>query len=283
MDLIDGKTEINNFYKKYDELFDRQNFSELARYVEKWLEKAELLKLPELYIVVANELGGIYRVTGQTERAVKLYNTVLDRLISIGEYNTDNYATALINYGDVFIVSCEMEKALELFTKAECILERNGHKQDYLMAALYNNMSYVYMHIKKYDEAEKVLKSALAIVSNDYRYERELATTHISLGEVLIEKGNAEEAKLNFEKAMKIYDSLEPKDPHYAAAIAGMGKVYLLMDDYNRAISSFDEACEMIKNSYGENGFYDSVNRNLEFTRSIQEKKIERNKRNGSS
>ena len=77
-------------------------------------------------VAVCNELGGVCRAMGQTDRAKELYHTVLTNLERVGLTHSEHYATALINTGDVYVNSRELEEALRYFLKARDLLVERG-------------------------------------------------------------------------------------------------------------------------------------------------------------
>ena len=108
---------IEEFYRGLDALFAEKQTGEVTGYLKDWLQKAENAGDIPAIIAVSNELGGICRVTGKIDRAKELYATVLTLLEESGMADTENYATALINTGDVYIFNREQEKALTLIER----------------------------------------------------------------------------------------------------------------------------------------------------------------------
>lgn len=157
---------IEEFYRGLDALFAEKQTGEVTGYLEDWLQKAENAGDIPAIIAVSNELGGICRVTGKIDRAKELYATVLTLLEESGMADTENYATALINTGDVYIFNREQEKALECFLAAKDMLESLGFTKDYRMAALCNNISMVYRDNGSLDKAEAALDTAFDIISS---------------------------------------------------------------------------------------------------------------------
>lgn len=256
---INENLNIEEFYRGLDRLFSEKNKEAVKDYLEEWYAKSERSENVQARIAVSNELGGLCRVTGQIDRAKELYGTVLDLLEKSGLSSTEHYAAALINTGDVYIFSKEREEARECFLKARSLLEELGFTGDYRMAALCNNISMVYRETGDYDEAEEALDTAFRIISSLPDCRKELATTHVNLGEVQLRQGKLSDAAVNFREACDIFNEDGGIDVHYAYACAGLGQLYRLEGDHEESVKYYEKALSLIERDFGKTPFYNDI------------------------
>ncbi len=265
---MDNRINLQEFYHGLDLMFQKKDSKETMRYLESWLKSAEDQNDSSGIVAVCNELGGLCRVTGQVDRAKKLYEIVLSRLEQMGLSSTEHYATALINTGDVHIVAKEPQQALQLFLKAKALLLDCGLGGDYRMAALCNNISAIYRENGQFDKAEEALDIAFHIIKGLPQYQGELATTYVNLGELQVRQNKMEMAKESFLCAIKIFEEATGgKDVHYSAACAGLGEVFFLTGNYKDAAGYYEKALELIQRDFGKTPYYELVAANLEKVR----------------
>lgn len=253
---MSGGIDIKEFYKGLDEMFQRKNKTETMKYMESWLKKAEAENDTSGIVAVSNELGGLCRAVGETGRAKELYDTVLLHLENMGLAGTEHYATALINAGDVYINTRELDKALGMFLRAREILVGLGFAGDYRMAALHNNISMVYRDTGEFDKAEQALDIAFNIIKGIPECRGELATTYINLGEMQVRQNKLEMAKESFLQACVIFEADGGIDVHYSSACAGLAQVYYLKGDTQEAVRYYEKALALIERDFGKTEYY---------------------------
>lgn len=268
---MDNRISLTAFYDGLDIIFQKKDSAETMRYMENWLKEAEKQDDSHGIVAVCNELGGFCRAMGQTERAKELYKRVLSILKSLNMENTENYATALINTGDVYLNAGEFKEALECFIKSKDMLIKLGLDKDYRMAAVCNNISMVYRETGQFAEAENALDTAFNIIKGLPQCRGELATTYVNLGELQVRQSKLEMAKKSFVAAEKIFvQDTGGNDVHYSAACAGLGQVYSLMGNLIESIYYYEKALELIERDYGRVPYYDLVVSSLEGVRRQQ-------------
>jgi tetratricopeptide (TPR) repeat protein len=266
---MDGSINIREFYEGLDILFQRKNPAETMRYMEEWLNKAQAINDTSGIVAISNELGGLCRATGQIDRAKSLYDNVLRLLENMGMAHTEHYATALINYGDVFVNSRELSDALGMFLRARDMLVECGLAGDYRMAALNNNISMVYRDTGELDKAEQALNISFNIIKGLPECRGELATTYINLGELQVRQGKLEMAKESFTSACNIFEEDGGGDVHYSSACAGLGQVYYLKGDKKNAEACYEKALYLIERDFGRTQYYNLVADNLKKVREL--------------
>ena len=244
---MNDRIDIRAFYLGLDEMFKKGGSAEIRSYMKDWLREAELKNDIGGIIAVSNELGGLCRAMGENSEAKELYISVLEKLELIGMKNTENYAVALINMGDVYVYSGEHKAALDIFLRAKKILEDYKLNGDYRMAALCNNISMIYREEGKFSEAEEALDIAFNIIKGLPECRGELAM-----------------ARESFLEAIKIYEeSTNGRDVHYSSACAGMGEVCFLKGELAEAANWYQKALELIERDFGITDYYKLVENNL--------------------
>ncbi|MCI5535937.1 MAG: tetratricopeptide repeat protein [Clostridiales bacterium] len=262
---MDDRISLKEFYDGLDIMFQKKDSADTMRYMESWLREAENRADKYGIVAVCNELGGLCRAMGKTDRAKMLYQRVLYILQNLGMENTENYATALINAGDVHLSAGENQEALEYFTRSRDMLIKLGLSGDYRMAALCNNISMIYRQTGEFAEAEKALDTAFNIIRGLPQCRGELATTYVNLGELQVRQNKLEMAKESFLSAEDIFlRDTGGSDVHYSSACAGLGQVYYLTGRYIEAEKYYQKALELIERDFGRVPYYDLVVSNLE-------------------
>ena len=98
-----GKVDIQEFYSVLDSLYEKKEMDKAEPYMLEVLSRAGNLEDLEGVVSVCNELGGLYRAMRRTDEALWAYEKVMEGLEQIGLKGTRNYASALINLGNVHI------------------------------------------------------------------------------------------------------------------------------------------------------------------------------------
>lgn len=269
---MQNKTNLKNFYQELDKRFQEKDIKKTQQFLEDCVATAKEENDPEFIIAACNELGGICRVTGQIARAKELYETVTETLSQLGLIGTEHHATVLINAGDVRVTAEEWQAALYYFTQARKMLLELNLKDDYRMAALSNNISTVYARMGQFAEAERALDAAFQIIEKMPSCRGDLATTYVSLGELQVKQEKISAAKESFSKAAAIFEEAGGQDAHYWAALAGLGKVCHLEEDFDRAEEYYMQSLRCIERDYGKNPYHTTVTKALETVRREREK-----------
>ncbi len=259
-----NKLDIDRFYRELDATLRRKDPVESENFLLRSLKEAEDFKDISGVTAVSNELGGFYRAVGRLEETKPIYHRVLTNLKELGMGRTENYAAALINWGNVFVAEKNFDKGLEIYQEAMDILEACGLGKDYRMAALCNSMSAIYRETGRLDEGEYTAKKSLEIIKTFPGSRMEMATTYVTLGEVQIKKGDYDAARENLLTAMRIFENdSQGKDPHYAASKAAMGELEYLAGNYSESARQYTQALELMERDYGRTPYYEMIERNL--------------------
>lgn len=256
--------DLNIFFKELDLIFKTGDIKKAEEFVLEWMEKAQKEGNIPAILAIANELGGIYRVTSRFEEGRDAYSIAIHAIKLLKLEHTEQHGTTLLNLASVYAASKNNMEALKLYEQAVEIYEEAGLSNDYRLAALYNNISHVYDELKELDKAQLNAEKSLRIIEMLPEFPIEKATTYTSLACIYLKQKRYDEAERNLFTAEHIFKNQQGKpNPHYAATLSAMGELYYCTGNYTLCIRYFEQALEMIKNNYGENISYASTCRNL--------------------
>lgn len=263
---------LESFFQQLDLLFQTQGVGAAEEFTANALKQAQQESDWAAVVAIANELGGIYRVTKRTEEAKRLYRTALEAIKQMGLENTTQHGTTILNLASVFSEAKEFAEALRLYLQTAAIFEQQGLSREYQMAALHNNISHAYDQLQQEDKATEHAERALEIIQSLPNAKVELATTHTTLANRYLKKQQFQKAEEHLKLAEQIFQTGgEKPDVHYAATLSAMGELHYLQKQYAKAIERFEQALALIAQNYGRNDAWETVNKNLEQVRREQQ------------
>ena len=264
-----GKVDIQEFYSVLDSLYEKKE-------MDKVLSRAGNLEDLEGVVSVCNELGGLYRAMRRTDEALWTYEKVMEGLEQMGLKGTRNYASALINLGNVHIARKSYEKAYGIDRQALEILERLGGEA-YQRAALYNNMSAALRELGRTKEAQDMALRAIEIIRELPECMGELATSYTNLGQAQAKEYAFSDARQNLMHALQLYEnSSGDRDIHYANAVYALGNLDDAQGYYENAEERYIRAAKLIERDFGHTCDYDQIMEDLQRVRR-KVKKVEGN------
>lgn len=271
-----GKVDIQEFYSVLDSLYEKKEMDKVEPYMLEVLSRAGNLEDLEGVVSVCNELGGLYRAMRRTDEALWTYEKVMEGLEQMGLKGTRNYASALINLGNVHIARKSYEKAYDIDRQALEILERLGGEA-YQRAALYNNMSAVLRELGRTKEAQDMALRAIEIIRELPECMGELATSYTNLGQAQAKEYAFSDARQNLMHALQLYEnSSGDRDIHYANAVYALGNLDDAQGYYENAEERYIRAAKLIERDFGHTCDYDQIMEDLQRVRR-KEKKVEGN------
>ncbi len=271
-----GKVDIQEFYSVLDSLYEKKEMDKVEPYMLEVLSRAGNLEDLEGVVSVCNELGGLYRAMRRTDEALWTYEKVMEGLEQMGLKGTRNYASALINLGNVHIARKSYEKAYDIDRQALEILERLGGEA-YQRAALYNNMSAVLRELGRTKEAQDMALRAIEIIRELPECMGELATSYTNLGQAQAKEYAFSDARQNLMHALQLYEnSSGDRDIHYANAVYALGNLDDAQGYYENAEERYIRAAKLIERDFGHTCDYDQIMEDLQRVRR-KVKKVEGN------
>lgn len=221
-----------DFYKKLNFHFNNSNRGQIEGFLKDSFFRVKTILDRKAIITVGNEYASFLRVVGDIEDSYKVYEEISPLIIDIFGEKSKEYASFLLNLGDVDIVAGNYKKALDNFNKAEYILG-DFVEEKYLLATLYNNRSSALRNLGDNKLAIKDIKNALNIVSD---MPLKTAISLINLCEIYILEGEFSKAKNKINEAIMIFKNSNLKnDIHYANALSTAGQIYYYLGDYEKS------------------------------------------------
>lgn len=273
---MEGKVDIQEFYDTLDSLYEKKEMDKVEPYMLETLARAGKCRDLEGVVSVCNELGGLYRAMRRTDEALWTYEKVLKGLEQMGLKGTCNYASALMNLGNVHIARKSYEKAYDIDRQALEILERLGGEA-YQRAALYNNMSAVLRELGRTKEAQDMALRAIEIIRELPECMDELATSYTNLGQAQAKEYAFSDARQNLMHALQLYEnSSKDRDIHYANAVYALGNLDDAQGYYENAEERYIRAAKLIERDFGHTCDYDQIMEDLQRVRR-KVKKVEGN------
>eukprot|EP00035_Acanthoeca_spectabilis_P007318 m.135271 g.135271 ORF g.135271 m.135271 type:complete len:409 (+) comp13901_c0_seq1:1304-2530(+) len=136
------------------------------------------------------------------------------------------------------------KEARDIYTRAIAICETLGQGQDPSALYLYNSMALLHNHFGQTEDALRYLQRCLSVKEELYgRHSEKTATTHMNIGNVLLESGKFEAALDHFQKGSAIRETIF--GPEHSVAALALSNVGLALNCLGR----LEEALETHRDS----------------------------------
>ena len=248
---------IDDFFATLDSYFEKNEVEKIDAFLVSSLEQAKEEEDYAAYISICNEMIGFYRSVSAFEKAYNASEDVLLLMEELKLEGSEHFATTLLNAATAYSMGGECAQALRLYRQALQIYQGLLKPGDYRYASLYNNMSILLEKLNENEEAIDCAKKALAIIEKQEGGEAQTATTLTNLALLCFKVSRNEEAKQHLERAIALFEKDgEAPNEHYSGALAGMGEACYRDKEYEKALSYYERALELVKQHYGENLSY---------------------------
>ncbi len=206
--------------EKMDEYMSRRDYAGAERHLLYWQAEARLGQDLRGQLLLANELIGHYRKTGQKEKALESGEEALSLLGQLAFDGTLSAGTTYVNYATALSAFGEQEKSLSLFEKALAVYE-GGEAPPSLLGGLYNNLGLTLTALGRYEEALQAYDRAMAQMGKTPGGTLEQAITCLNRADTLANQLGMEAAESRIfdlvEEALALLDRPEnPRDGYYA-------------------------------------------------------------------
>ena len=211
---------IERILKKLDEHLSRNDSDSGIRLLKYWIFEARIGKDERGELSLLNELMGIYRTSGDKEKAYLHAEEALS-LAHKSEYRESiTGATVSLNAATVYKAFGDPNRALSLYEQTLSIYRKYLKKDDYRFGSLYNNMGLVLLDLKNYARANEFFKNALSSMEMIEDTEGEQAITYLNIADLTAsllgtEKGE-KEINICLDKAENLLESAKKRDGKYA-------------------------------------------------------------------
>ncbi len=206
---------------KMDEYMSRRDYDGAEKHLLYWLAEARAGNDKGGELMIAGELAGHYRKTGNKEEAFKFAELSVKLVKELGMEGTVSAGTAYTNAATVYNAFGENEKSLTLFQKAGAAYQASDNVSPGLWGGLCNNTALVLKELGRFDEASAMFEKAVIWMADVEGGELEQAVTYLNMADMAAARYGAEQAEpLIYEYADKACSLLEdtkaPHDGYYA-------------------------------------------------------------------
>lgn len=261
---------LAEFYENLRKHFSASNSSEIRQFLEDSFRKVEAIFDDEAFVAVGNEFASYLRLIGDTSLSYHIYEKVEEKILQLVGDKSVQYASFLLNLGDVDMVAKNYKTALERFNKAEGILE-DFPNESYLFASLYNNRSSAYRSLLMVEEAKKDIFKALQLVKDK---DKNKGISLINLAEIYILDGDFYKAENTIIEALRIFKDAGLKDDiHYANLLSTAGQLYYYLGDYEKSYAYYSCSLRQFEAKAGKSSVYEIIKNNCLKTKSLLEKR----------
>lgn len=280
----DYKNLANSNYWTGILYLERNNHEDAVFLFNKAIEENSKLKKPDLSLK-ARSLVRIAQIYRQIENYKGAKLNCL-KAIKIAKKSKDDYILAMSYWEYSLLLHREgkYQEAIKYYDLAAPIYKKLGYERLYLRVII--NLLSLYHYLKDYDKTIKLTSETIKI-SEDKKYEKELAYALLNGAKAKRDKGLLDEAESDLKKAIILFEKLKDNrmlgEAHMALAL-----LYERKKENDLAIKNFNKATNLFKNlsqptyilsSYGEIiEYYKNIN-NLNKEREYTKKLINKIKR----
>ena len=218
---------MERILQKLDEHLCKNDYDAAERHLLYWL--AEKRGTPSV-LTLYNELLGIYRKTGQEEKALDSVKNALQIIEDLKLCGGMSAATTYLHAATVLHAFGRAEEGLPLFERAREVYERELPAGDARMGGLYNNMGTTLVTLRRFAEADALYQKAIAIMKDVPDGDLEVAVTLLNMASAVeAEKGTlAGEEQISdlLNEARALIEAHKVRDGYYAFVLSKCAPVY---------------------------------------------------------
>ena len=240
-----------------DQLFQNEKYDEIEPFILAQIASAKENENHAAYITFSNELIGFYRSIGQHEKSLLISEDILLLMEELGLEESVHFGTTLLNAATAYRAAGKSMESLKCYERALVIYESTLPHEDERFAGLYNNLSLLLQQMGELDKSLIFLDNALHIIKKTMPDSVETATSLTNKALLLFQLKRKEEASKCLEEALEIFRTKNHyNDPHYSAALSGLGEAYFHFGNYEKSIQAYEQAIELIQKSFGKSESY---------------------------
>ncbi len=202
--------------------FDHGKIGIAQNYWEKCLSIAKEMNDKSLLAISLNNIGEIYRIRGEYEKAVGYYQKAYEQSQKSEDYI--GMSVNLLNMGDVAYNSGDLKEAENYLRKSAELYEK--HKNKERLSASYLHLSKVLVDMGKEDEALKYGKDAYHL-AEEINSKVKMGESLMAIGYVYKKMEGYGESLRNYSKALDIFTEIGNKVSMSECELA-MGEVLVL-------------------------------------------------------
>lgn len=222
------------------------------------------------YASALNEYAGAHRNLGRYEKAETLYKDALHVMAgALGEQSYE-YATILNNMAGMYRLQGCYERSEKAFLKVRNIYANALGKTHFLYISSLNNLGLLYQDMKRYEEAIRLHRESLSILSGmEHQNKVTVATTLINLASAMMGAGDTGKVYAILSQALQLYrETVGEGHPLYGYGLNALATYHTKLGDYTPAYTALEQALTLIEAAYGQDSErYAQAKRNLEAVR----------------
>jgi len=205
---------------------------------------------------ILQNLGTAYLIVGRMNEAQKAFEESFDALKKHLGTMKDGPETAMeraviLNKGGQHLASSQKhDEAYDWFQQCLESLTKSGQKNDTLLAGTLGFIGSTAIQLGKYDEALEFLKRSIDLnVSLSGEDNVSLLPLRKEYGDLLMRKGELEEALSNYEKSIRILrDNMSDINPAFEnQVLLAMGNCHFGLKRYQEAVEKFQESIKLLE------------------------------------
>ncbi len=183
------------------------------------------------------ELAVAEHYRGDYDSAGRLYRISISLYRKKGRTGDGDYATALNDFGTLFLDQARPDSAIVLLRQSLRIALKNYGELHYLNGSILNNLAYAYDDQGDYTRADSAYRRALRIFRHNYGAKHpEIANTLNNQAFVKLNTGDTLASLRLHEQALEMWLKLVDKDhPHIATTLHNIAAVNFYLKNLERA------------------------------------------------
>ncbi len=200
---------------------------------------------------VHNQLGAIYNLQGEIDKALVHYNTSLEIKLTYLSPNDPSLSPVYSNIGSALRNQNKLNEALEYMERALNIELQAAQSDPLKIASYHNNIGLILTDQSEYYNALVHDEQALEIQEKYLPPNHpDLATSYNNIGAIYDELQEYSKALSFYEKSLNIMRRSLPFDhPKFATSYNNISTVYNEMGEYSKALSYYEKALEILLKS----------------------------------
>jgi tetratricopeptide (TPR) repeat protein len=204
---------------------------------------------------VHNQLGAIYNLQGEIDKALVHYNTSLEIKLTYLSPNDPSLSPVYSNIGSALRNQNKLNEALEYMERALNIELQAAQSDPLKIASYHNNIGLILTDQSEYYNALVHYEKALEIQQKYLPPNHpDLATSYNNIGAIYDELQEYSKALSFYEKSLNIMRRSLPFDhPKFATSYNNISTVYNEMGEYSKALSYYEKALEILLKSLPPN------------------------------
>ncbi|MHA1115870.1 MAG: tetratricopeptide repeat protein [Candidatus Heimdallarchaeaceae archaeon] len=237
---------VDNKLKQIKELYKKGYFSEILSIIQEKLSEADNRQnLWEYYFYLAQ----VQYMLAKNKDALKAIEKTLSLIKEI-QIETKRVIEIQIMYGKILRRNRKLQEAKQVYLDLLRKEEKNISKETKIV--IFHNLANVYLELKEYKEAEKLLEKALSL-SKELKKEEKIATVYSSFAAFKYLLGEVDTALDYYLKSLDIREKLQDEQGK-AMLYFNIGTIYSNIQDRENAEKYLLNAIKLFKSTNNSKG-----------------------------